>query len=124
MSPRVSCFITACVLAGAVFMAAAAGWSQVPQRINYQVRITDSTTGEPEPGAHELVFRIFGQETGGASVWDETHNVVADETGVVSLILGSTGPIDIEFDGPMWLEVEVDGEVLEPRREIISVPYA
>ena len=124
MSGRVPSFVIACMLVGAARLMAGAALSQVPEKINYQLRITDSTTGEPEPGAHELVFRIFELETGGTAAWDETHNIVADETGVVSIILGNTAPLDIDFDGPVWLEVQVDGEVLEPRREIVSVPYA
>jgi hypothetical protein len=107
-----------------LLLVAGTGLSQVPERMNYQMRLTDSVTGEPEPGSHDLVFRIFEQEVGGTPVWDETHNVDADDTGVVSLILGSNAPIDIDFDGGMWLEVEVDGETLAPRREIVSVPYA
>lgn len=115
--------LTFCMLATLVLIVGT-GWSQVPERMNYQMRLTDSVTGEPEPGPHNLVFRIFEQDVGGTAVWDETHNVNADDTGVVSLILGSSVPIDIHFDGAMWLEVEVDGQTLAPRREIVSVPYA
>jgi hypothetical protein len=43
---------------------------------------------------------------------------------VISVILGSTTPIDISLEGQRWLEVEVDSEVLSPRRELVSVPYA
>ena len=48
----------------------------------------------------------------------------ADSEGVLSVILGSVSPIGMSFDGPCWLEAEVDGEVLTPRREVVSVPYA
>ncbi len=124
MSGRMASVITAVVLVAGVLLLVAVGSSQVPQKINYQMRITDSVTGEPEPGEHDVIFRIFDQESGGVAVWDETHRPTADETGVVSVILGSITPIDIDFDGSMWLEADVDGEALSPRREIVSVPYA
>jgi hypothetical protein len=50
--------------------------------------------------------------------------VTADSAGVFSTVLGSDLAINISFDGPSWLEVEVDGEVLLPRREMVSAPFA
>lgn len=63
---------------GVVFLLAGIGLSEVPKRINDQMRITDSVTGEPEPEPHDLVFTAFEEEMGGSAVWDEAHNVTAD----------------------------------------------
>jgi hypothetical protein len=100
------------------------GLAAIPHRINYQGRLVDSDTGEPLPGAHNMTFRIFDVASLGTHLWTEDQPVEADTTGVVSVILGSVTPIDITFDGRLWLEVEVDTEILEPRRELVSVPYA
>jgi len=96
----------------------------VPKKINYQMRITDTDTGEPLPGPHDAIFRICNDGVTGGVIWTETHSVTADTAGVVSVILGSVTPIDISLDGQRWLEVEVDTEILSPRRELVSVPYA
>jgi hypothetical protein len=71
-----------------------------------------------------MAFRIYDVANLGTHLWSETQAVEADTVGVVSVVLGSVTPIDIAFDGQLWLEVEVDGETLEPRRELVSVPYA
>jgi hypothetical protein len=101
-----------------------AGFGEVPRKINYQGRITDGDTGEPLPGSHSVAFRIYDQEAEGSALWTEAQVLTADSEGVVSAILGSTDPIDIAFDGEMWLEVEVDSEILAPRRGLVSVPFA
>jgi hypothetical protein len=108
------------VLGGFLFTAAAG----IPQKINYQGRLTDAATGEPLVGEHEVSFSIYDAPSDGSELWSQTQAATADSTGVVSAILGSTNPIDVAFDGPVWLEVEVedDDEILAPRREIVSVP--
>jgi len=121
---RTSQVLSICLALGLVLMTAAVGSAGVPRKINYQGRVADSATGEPLPGAHSVVFRVYDVETLGTALWTESQPVTADTAGVFSVILGSVTPIDISFDGAMWLEVEVDSEVLSPRRELVSVPYA
>ena len=119
---------TVCIGAGmmvvaAVLMASMAG-AAIPSKMNYQGRLTDSVTGSPLAGAHIMAFRLFDQSTGGAVLWSEDMPVTADSAGVVAVILGEINPIEILFAGPLWLEVDVDGQVLLPRRELATVPYA
>jgi hypothetical protein len=96
----------------------------IPAKINYQGRLTDTVTGQAMSGEHDMVFRIFEVATGGTEVWSETVSVEVDSTGVFSVLLGAINPIDLEFEQPVWLEIEVEGEVLTPRREVASVPFA
>jgi hypothetical protein len=98
--------------------------AEVPKKINYQGKITDSDSGVPLSGTHGVVFRIFDTETGGVALWSEAQSVTPDSAGVFSTILGSVAVIDLAFDGPMWLEIEVEGETLSPRREMVSVPFS
>ena len=98
--------------------------AQIPQKMNYQVMLTNDMD---EPLANQgvaLLFAIFDVVDGGLPLWAETQNVTTSSIGVVSVILGAVDPIDIDFDVPLWLEVRVDGEVLSPRREIVTAPYA
>ncbi|MFH1312455.1 MAG: hypothetical protein ABIJ00_04435 [Candidatus Eisenbacteria bacterium] len=113
-----------CVLICLMSLAAAISLAAIPHRINYQGRLVDSVTGEPRPGAHTMKFRIYDVANLGTHLWSEEQAVTADTTGVVAAILGSVTPIDIAFDGRLWLEIEVNTEILEPRRELVSAPYA
>jgi hypothetical protein len=112
--------LLAAVLAGAVSAAGA----EIPRKINYQARLRDSSTGEPYVGNANLTFRIYDDPVSGTAIWEESLVSTADSAGIVSAILGSSVPIDVDFNTAAWLEVEVDGEVLSPRREMVSVPYA
>ncbi|MFC1799615.1 hypothetical protein ACFL2Z_01730, partial [Candidatus Eisenbacteria bacterium] len=105
-------------------MVASSLQAEIPHRINYQGKLSDGATGEPELGPHNMVFRIYDNPGVGSLLWSESQTVSADSAGVFSAILGSITPLDITFDGPVWLEVEVGGETLSPRREIVSVPFA
>jgi hypothetical protein len=106
------------------FVCTGPAWAQVPHKINYQVRVTDSVTGDPLPGSHHLSLRIYDSATEGSLLWSETKTETADSSGVISTILGSGTAINISFDVPCWLEVEIDDEILSPRREMVSVPYS
>jgi hypothetical protein len=97
---------------------------EIPRKINYQGRLIDASTGAPLAGDLDMTFRVHQQPSGGSALWTESLVVTADSAGVVSVILGDLVPIDISFDEKVWLEVEVDGEILLPRREVVSVPYA
>jgi hypothetical protein len=58
-------------------------------------------------------------------LWNETHATATNSIGVVSSVLGTTTPFSPTlFSQPLWLQIEVDGETLSPRRELISSPYA
>lgn len=117
------CIGISLVVAAAVLMAGMVS-AGVPKRINYQGRLTDSVTGLPIAGPHTLILRIYDGVSGGSLLWWEPVAVEADSTGVFATVLGSVNPIDVGFEGPRWLEVEADGEILLPRREMVSVPYA
>ena len=95
----------------------------VPNVLNYQGVLTDADDN-PLDGTYNLTFRIYSQETGGTSSWDQTQTVTV-YGGLFNVVL----PIPKEhFVGSdRWLGVEVvgdpDGE-MKPRQRISSVPYA
>ena len=98
--------------------------AEVPAKINYQFRLADIATGAALVGQHSVAFAIYDTPSGGIPLWSESKTVEADSGGVVATILGSENAIGIPFDQPYWLEISVAGEVLQPRREIVSSPYA
>ncbi|MFH1313121.1 MAG: tail fiber domain-containing protein [Candidatus Eisenbacteria bacterium] len=124
MLDKVYAFAGICLLAALVVTMASPGFGEIPKKINYQGRLVDSASGEPLPGTHSMTFKLYDALIDGTLLWSESRSVMGDSAGVVSVILGGVSPIDIPFDGVCWLEVEVDTEILVPRRELVSVPYA
>ncbi len=106
----------------AVFMIffAIVSMAAVPQIIQYQGKLTDMS-GIGENDTLDIRFRIFDVETGGDSLWAMT---IADVAIVHGLFDVNIGPIDLPFDEQYWLEIVVDGEVLAPRVQLTSSPYA
>ena len=99
---------------------AAAGFAEIPKKINYQGRLTDAA-GLPLAGSHSLTFRLYESPAGASPLRSETKTENADSNGVFSTLLGSVNPVEVDFTNPCWLEIEVDGEILSPRREIVSI---
>ncbi len=112
------------LLAVLALTAAATSTAQIPEKMNYQVMLTDDADQPLANESVQLEFRIYNVDAGGGSLWNETHNVMTNSIGVVSVVLGTYSPISIAFDGPLWLQVAVDGQVLSPRRELTSAAYA
>jgi hypothetical protein len=113
------------VLVALTLLLAGGSSGEIPRKINYQLKLTDAQTGKPITDAVVLTFRLYDASDGGSLLWDETKPGQPDSSGVITTILGSEDPIEISFDGPVWLEVEVDAQYkLGPRRELVSVPYS
>jgi hypothetical protein len=107
-----------------VFVVTGSSRAEIPRKINYQGKLADAATGLPVAGPSNMTFRIYDDPTAGSLLWSETQTLSADSAGIFSAVLGSSAPIEIPLDSPVWLEVEVGGEVLSPRRELVSVPFA
>jgi hypothetical protein len=71
-----------------------------------------------------MTFKLYDDPTAGGLLWSESQSVSVDSAGIFSAVLGDFMPIAVSFSGPVWLEVEVEGEILLPRRELVSVPYS
>lgn len=95
--------------------------AQVPETIHWQGYLT----GEAGPlnGPVDLVIRLYEVKAGGTALYfKDTTGVVADE-GVVHVPLTSLS--DVQFDGPLFLGLEVNGgQELVPRSPLGGVPYA
>ena len=94
----------------------------VPHSINYQGKITNSS-GVALDGTYSMTFRIYNVATGGTALWSETHSSVSVHRGLFDVVLGETNPINLPFDEQYYLEIEVAGEVLNPRISLSSVGY-
>ena len=111
----------------AVLFSTSSSYSGVPQMINYQGKVTDDQ-GNPLNGNYDMIFSIYDALTGGNQLWSETQPEVSVENGIFSVLLGSTTPEGIPlgvFNGEIrYLEVQVGSDLMTPRKEMVSVPYA
>jgi hypothetical protein len=93
--------------------------------MNYQVMLTDDADQPLVDQPVDLVFRLYESERDGPARWSEEHSTTTNSIGVVSVVLGGVTPLVLDdFSVPLWLEVEVNTEILGPRRELTSAPYA
>jgi hypothetical protein len=100
------------------------------------------SSGTPLDGAWHTIFRFFSAETGGDEILIDEHPNASEKevlvsNGLFSVALGSGNLFDgsgpgvygslaevFRDHGTVWLEVEIDGEVLTPRARVISAAYA
>ena len=98
--------------------------AEVPHLIRFQGKVTDKE-GAPLNGAYNITFRIYNSGTAGSLMWSETQAAVPVNNGIFTVLLGNVAALDLPFDEPYWLSMEVsnDGE-MAPRQAITSVGYA
>jgi endosialidase-like protein len=87
--------------------------------------------GQPAPVGTVVTLSIYASEEGGTAFWQETQNVVLDNAGRFSLLLGATQPDSIPMEiftsgEARWLGMHFAGlgETERPRTRITTVPYA
>ena len=96
--------------------------ADVPDEITYQGRLLYN--GTPVTSATNIVFALYQTSGGGSAVWTEIHSsVTPDSDGIYTVVLGSTVAIPDDYDA-LWLELEVAGNTLTPRKKLTSAPYA
>jgi hypothetical protein len=110
-------------IVGCIFAAIAT--AAVPNYINYQGSLTDSS-GNPITATINIRFDLYADSSGGSSLWNESHSLVDVTDGLFRITLGSVSAIpDSLFDGSIrWLEIRVGSETLSPREKIVAVPYS
>ena len=104
-----------------IFTVSASAIADVPDEITYQGRLLYN--GNPVTTATSVVFRLYQASTGGSAVWTETHgSVTPDNNGIYTEVLGSTVAIPDDYDA-LWIELEVAGNMLTPRKKLTSAPF-
>lgn len=89
----------------------------------YQGYLTDD--GAPLDGTANLRFALYTSASGsGTPVWEERQTGVVLDEGVFSVLLGSVEALDdVDFDGPLYLGVTVNGgNELAPRVPLSTAP--
>ena len=90
--------------------------------INFQGYLTDNAD-QPNPldGSYDLTFRIFESPGSQTPLWAEQHTEVTVVRGNVSVLLGSITDMDIVFDKPRYLSIQVGSNPeMTPRQKLLS----
>ena len=117
------------ILVGIVLFTGIAS-AEVPHLIRYQGYITDKN--DPPQGlngSYAMNFTLYDAETGGSSIWNEaydTDNKVDISEGQFSVLLGTINDTleGVDWSQDLWISIEVDGEEMNERQRITSVPTA
>ena len=116
--------------AGSPTLAAPAASLQLEQStlaatvIAYQGFLTDAG-GNPVTGTMPARLSIWNEDALGTKLWQEEHSIDVYQ-GYFTVELGrvTTFPRTL-FDGTArWIQLEVNGEALQPRKELLSVPFS
>lgn len=115
--------------------------------ISYQGRLLNDNGVPVADASLEFVFRLFSASSGGTCLWESDDGTACDATdetqtvaltdGLFSENIGSTDdpsglseayPVTLagvfEANADVFLEVQVGGEILTPRKRIAAVPFA
>jgi hypothetical protein len=101
--------------------------ASVPRLVQFAGILKDAAG--PVNGVASVTFAIYAEQDGGASLWSETQNVLADSNGHYGALLGTStaGGFPSELFGTgeaRWLGVTIAKQPEMPRVLLASVPYA
>jgi hypothetical protein len=92
--------------------------------VSFQGMLKDGSGTLLPDGAYTILFRIYDTESGGDELWGEQKLVTVEE-GIFHTQLGSMTSLNLPFDKPYWLGINVEtGEELLPRVPFTAVPYS
>lgn len=96
----------------------------IPQVIAYQAYLTDKD-GNPITGTLLARVSIWTAASGGTKLWQEDQNLDIYQ-GYFTAELGRQNAFSrVLFDGsPRWIQLEINGEIMQPRKEVLSVPFS
>lgn len=113
---------TALVLGLLALVPAAATWA-TPTTMTYAGRLENDQG--PVTGSVDASFRIFDSIAGGTELYAEVIPALLVINGDLVAELGANALDDSILAQPeLWLEISIDGDVLDPRVRLTSVPYA
>jgi hypothetical protein len=112
------------VIAGGILLMLTSEALAVPVTTGLTARVSNEEG--PVDGPVSLTFRLYDAASGGALQWQEVHEDVSADNGLVFVELGKNVALDESiFTGESrFLEIVVEDAVQSPRLPIGSVPYA
>jgi hypothetical protein len=98
--------------------------NQMPNTLTVEGKLTNSSN-DNQDGEFDIVFRIYNVATGGQPLWSESKQDVVIDDGIFSVVLGTTSALDLDWNVPYYLEIQIDGDDnMTPRINLSSTPYS
>lgn len=94
----------------------------MPSKIPVNGRLSYSNESLVNSTAN-FTFNIYDASIAGNSKWTEQQNLTV-VNGAFSALLGNNTQLNLSFDENYFLEISVNGEIISPRFELGTVPYA
>ncbi|BCW97338.1 MAG: hypothetical protein KatS3mg024_0165 [Armatimonadota bacterium] len=91
--------------------------------ITYQGKLTNPQGQAVEDGTYTLVVRFYQEQEGGTPLWQSLAVSVQVKQGLFTARFSKV-PADVFSARNVWMETEVNGETITPRRYIGSVPLS
>lgn len=91
--------------------------------ITYQGKLTNPQGQNVPDGPYSLVVRFFDVEAGGSPLWESSPVSISVKGGLFTARL-SKAPASVFTATNVWMETQVNGETIAPRRYIGAVPLA
>lgn len=111
-------------LAFCIFTIPTPSFAEIPKLISYQGKLTDSSGKPVSDGTYTITFRIYEQESGGSPLWSETQTITVQK-GIFSTQIGATKDLNLAFDKPYFLGIQVGTDTeMSPRQRLSSAAYA
>ncbi|MBK9247192.1 MAG: hypothetical protein IPM69_03550 [Ignavibacteria bacterium] len=99
-------------------------FAQAPRTFSYQGTLTDLVQTPFPDSTYLLTFALYDSPSGGAFLWQESHNV-STVGGIFDVNLGTVTPLAMQFDKQMWLGItHVGNAEMAPRTPLVSTPYS
>lgn len=96
----------------------------VPLQLAHHGQLLDAQ-GDPITGQESITFSLWDDLETGNEVWSEVVQVdIVNGHYSTLLNLGELGRDALKAEPSLWLEMEIDGETLEPRQPVAATPYA
>jgi hypothetical protein len=93
--------------------------------MSYQGHLLDSGGDPVTDGTYSMTFSLWDAPSDGGQLWGPEGQDVDVSDGFFAVILGRTDPISGSvLQTATYLEIVVEGETLEPRQQLASVPFA
>lgn len=99
-------------------------FADFPRYINYQGRLTDDQGDPMSDGEYEIAFQIYNAPVDGDLRWDFGSSMIEVTDGLFSKDLGPIPQYFFSGSELMYLAIIIEGQAIEPRTQLISVPYA
>jgi len=99
--------------------------ANAPSTMSYQGVLSDGSGTLVPDNDYAMTFRLYNVPAAGVALWSESYPAVTVKAGLFHVLLGSTTPLAIAFDQPLYLSIQVGADPeMSPRVPLASAPYA